>query len=53
MMWKTYSRPMSSTVGNSPPKIRYASHGPMNGMAMTTESVIRSPVPESRSSGRE
>ena len=41
-----------SGVGNSPPKNSDATHGPTNGIDSMTESMIRRPVPDSRSSGQ-
>ncbi len=50
--WITNRRGMMSLLGNSPPNTRKALHGPMNGIERSTEYAMRSPVPESRSSGR-
>jgi hypothetical protein len=46
-------RSMIWSVGNSPPNMSEASCGPRNGIEVVIESATRSPVPESRSSGRE
>ena len=51
--WNTKRRLMMSGVGNSPPKNSDATQGPTNGIESTTESMIRRPVPDSRSSGSE
>ena len=44
---------MISVPGNLPPKTRKAAQLPITGMDWMIASAIRSPVPESRSSGRE
>ena len=51
--WNTNRRLRMSGVGNSPPKNSDATHGPTNGIDSMTESMIRSPVPDRRSSGSE
>ena len=50
--WITKRREMMSSLGNSPPNTRNASQGPRSGIDSNTEYAMRSPVPESRSSGR-
>ena len=44
---------MIAGIGNSPPNTMNVSHGPMKGMDRATEYAMRSPVPDSRSSGSE
>ena len=52
-MWITKNRVRMSLPGNSPPKTRNAIHAPTSGIDITTEYAMRSPVPDSRSSGSE
>ena len=52
-MWTEYRRPTMSLPGNSPPKTRYEIQVPTIGMPLTRPSMIRRPLPESRSSGSE
>ena len=44
---------MMSVPGHSPPNRAYVVRSPMNGIARMMAWVIRSPVPDSRSSGSE
>ncbi|OUD85258.1 hypothetical protein BC477_12655 [Clavibacter michiganensis subsp. michiganensis] len=44
---------MMCVPGNSPPNRRNEIHVPMTGMPFTMPSMMRRPLPESRSSGSE
>ena len=48
-----YRRPMIAVPGNSPPKRKNEMYVPMTGMDLMTPSMMRRPLPESRSSGSE
>ncbi len=52
-MWKTYSRGMISCPGNWPPKTKNWKYVPTTGIDSMMPCAVRSPVPESRSSGSE
>jgi hypothetical protein len=51
--WVTKRRPMTTSLGNSPPKMRNAIQLPINGTASAIEFAILSPTPDNRSSGSE
>ncbi|CAL8968113.1 hypothetical protein PROP_00208 [Propionicimonas sp. T2.31MG-18] len=48
-----YSRGITSSPGNSPPKMKNSAQVPISGIERTSPSTNRRPVPDSRSSGSE